>query len=594
MTSRARPSDFDDGEAVAGFRRGLEAEHLDRHRRAGFLDALALVVDEGADAAPFGAGDDDVAEMKRAALDEHGGDGTAALVELGLDDGAFGGAIGIGAELEHLGLKEDGLEQLVEVGPLDRRDLDVEHVAAHRFDEHFVLEQFGAHALRIGVRLVDLVDGDDDRHLRRLGVIDRLDGLRHDAVVGGDDQDDDVGDLGAAGAHRREGGVAGRVDEGDLLAVLLDLVGADMLGDAAGLAGDDVGLADGVEKRRLAVVDVAHDGDDRRPRHLILVAIGLGEQTFLDVGFGDAADRVAHFLGDELGDVGVDDVVDLEELALLHQELDDVDAALGHAVGEFLDGDRLGNDDLAHDLLARAGFQRAGALALAAAAHGGERALAFGIVEGVDQRQLAAAAIVGALDRFRLGRNLGLDAAAQSAGPILVVLDFLHRLQGAGPLGNLGNRCRGLRLGIAKAAARRVLGALARRLLGLAAGVFFGLAALGLVALAGETLGLLGAAAGDLLGNAALFGLMHLGIGQGAGAGVEFIGGKLAKDHAGGRARAAACSADEAGRAGCCTGAAASTGWGRGAAGRRGFRLLAGQGDAALLALDLNGVGAAV
>ena len=52
----------------------------------------------------------------------------------------------------------------------------------------------------------------------RLGVIDGFHGLRHDAVVGSDHQHDDVGDLGAARAHRGERGVAGRVDEGDLLA----------------------------------------------------------------------------------------------------------------------------------------------------------------------------------------------------------------------------------------------------------------------------------------------------------------------------------------------------------------------------------------
>ena len=108
------------------------------------------------------------------------------------------GAVGVGLEFEHLGLQQDGFEQLVEVGALDRRDLDVEDVAAHRFDEDLVLEKLGAHALRVGVGLVDLVDGDDDRNLGRLGVIDRLDGLRHDAVVGGDHQDDDVGDAGAA------------------------------------------------------------------------------------------------------------------------------------------------------------------------------------------------------------------------------------------------------------------------------------------------------------------------------------------------------------------------------------------------------------
>ena len=81
-----------------------------------------------------------------------------------------------------------------------------------------MLQQFGAHALGLGVGFVDLVDGDDDRHLRRLGVVDRFHRLRHDAVVGRDHENDDIGYLGAARAHRRERGVAGRIDEGDAAA----------------------------------------------------------------------------------------------------------------------------------------------------------------------------------------------------------------------------------------------------------------------------------------------------------------------------------------------------------------------------------------
>ena len=93
---------------------------------------------------------------------------------------------------------------------------------------------------------------------------DRLARLRHDAVVGGDDEHRDVGDLRAAGAHGGERLVARRVEEGDPPAVDLGLVGADVLRDPAGLGLDDGGLADRVEQRRLAVVDVAHDRDDRR------------------------------------------------------------------------------------------------------------------------------------------------------------------------------------------------------------------------------------------------------------------------------------------------------------------------------------------
>ena len=80
----------DDREAVAGVGRAGEAEHLDRHRGTGFADRCAGIGDERAHAAPFGAGDDDVAAMQRAALHQHGRDRAAAAVELRLDHGAFG------------------------------------------------------------------------------------------------------------------------------------------------------------------------------------------------------------------------------------------------------------------------------------------------------------------------------------------------------------------------------------------------------------------------------------------------------------------------------------------------------------------------
>ena len=81
-----------------------------------------------------------------------------------------------------------------------------------------------------------------------LRVVDRLDRLRHHAVVGRHHDHGDVRDLGAAGAHGGERLVARSVEEGDRAGVVVDLVGADVLGDAAGLARGDLGLADGVEQ----------------------------------------------------------------------------------------------------------------------------------------------------------------------------------------------------------------------------------------------------------------------------------------------------------------------------------------------------------
>ena len=82
----------------------------------------------------------------------------------------------------------DRLEQLVEIGLLGCRDFDVLHFAAHLLDDDLVLEQFLADLLRLGLRLIDLVDRDDHRHAGGAGVIDRFDALRAQAVIGRGDQ----------------------------------------------------------------------------------------------------------------------------------------------------------------------------------------------------------------------------------------------------------------------------------------------------------------------------------------------------------------------------------------------------------------------
>ncbi len=58
-----------------------------------WLDRLAAIVEERAHAAPLAAGDEDVADLERAALDQHGGDRAAAALELRLDHHAVGGPV---------------------------------------------------------------------------------------------------------------------------------------------------------------------------------------------------------------------------------------------------------------------------------------------------------------------------------------------------------------------------------------------------------------------------------------------------------------------------------------------------------------------
>ena len=268
-----------------------------------------------------------------------------------------------GLELEHFGLQQDGLEQIVDAvaGLGGNRHEDV--LAAPFLGDDAFLRQLVPDLFRVRAVLVDLVDGDDDRHVGRLGVLDCFLGLRHDAVVGRDDQDDDVGHLRAARAHRGEGGVARRVEEGDDAARRLDVIGADVLRDAARLARGDLGAADVVEQRRLAVVDVAHDRDDRRTRQRLFGGVHAGLQRFFDlVGLQHLGD-VAHLLDHEHGRVLVHRLVDRGHDAHVEHRLHDFARLDGHALGELGDRDGLADRDF---VLHRLGRQLEAVLAVRA------------------------------------------------------------------------------------------------------------------------------------------------------------------------------------------------------------------------------------
>ena len=234
--------------------------------------------------------------------------------------------------------QDDRLEQVVEVLLRLGRDVDEHRLAAPLLGLQAEVGHLGAHAVGLRALLVDLVDRDEDRDAGRLRVVDRLARLRHHAVVGRDHDDRDVGDLGAAGAHGGERLVARRVEEGDRLVAVVDLVGADVLGDAAGLARDDLGLADGVEQRRLAVVDVAHDRDDRRALDEVLGGV-LELGLLVDVvGRVDDLDLLVELVGEDLDRVVGQRLGERRHLAQLHQLLDDLGDRDAEVLGDVLDG----------------------------------------------------------------------------------------------------------------------------------------------------------------------------------------------------------------------------------------------------------------
>ena len=140
--------------------------------------------------------------------------------------------------------------------------------------------------------------------------------------------------------------MTGGIQEGDGTAVDLYLIGADVLGDAAGFAGDYAGFANGIENRGLAVVDMAHDHDDGGTGLLRLLLVLHLKQTILDGDDDLLGDLGADLHGDKGGGIEVDDIADGSHDAQTHQLLDDLACLHLEHKCQFADGHFLGQGDL--------------------------------------------------------------------------------------------------------------------------------------------------------------------------------------------------------------------------------------------------------
>ena len=176
--------------------------------------------------------------------------------------------------------------------------------------------------------------------LGRSRVLDRFFRLRHDAVVSGDHEYHDVGRLCTARAHRGERRVTGRIEERDATLRNLHVVRTDVLRDAARFAARDARLADVVEQRRFAVVDVTHDRDDRRTRLRVAFDVQRLLVRMFDRIGRDGLRDVSHLFDHQDRAVLIEHVVDRRHHAHAHQRLDDFAGLDRHALRQIADGDR--------------------------------------------------------------------------------------------------------------------------------------------------------------------------------------------------------------------------------------------------------------
>ena len=140
------------------------------------------------------------------------------------------------------------------------------------------------------------------------------------------------------------------IQEGNYAARGLNVVCADVLGNAARFALNHFGAADVVEQRGFTVVDVAHHGNDGRTGQGFRFdeLLTFVQEGFRVVGSGGFA-NVAEFFHHNQGGILVYGLVDGDHHAHFHQGFDHFHAFDGHFVCQIGDSDGFRNQDFVND-----------------------------------------------------------------------------------------------------------------------------------------------------------------------------------------------------------------------------------------------------
>ena len=328
-------------EGVACLRRTVQTQQRGSPRRAYALDLAAALVGEVLHTTVACAGNHVVADVQRAVAHQDGGHIAASPVERRLDNGAGGLAVGVGLQLQHVGLQQHLLQQVVDANALLGGDILALVLTSPVLHQQVHVGQRALHLLGVGTGLVYLVDGKHHGHSGGLCMADGLLGLGHHIVVGGNDDDGYIRGLCTAGTHGGKRLVARRVEEGDVASVLQrHVVGADMLGDATGLAGNHVTLAYPVKQRCLAVVHVAHHGNDG-VSGLEVLGLVLLLMHGLRHGGADILGLEAELLSHHVDSLGVHALVDAYHHADAHAGADHLGHRHIHHACQLVGGHKL-------------------------------------------------------------------------------------------------------------------------------------------------------------------------------------------------------------------------------------------------------------
>ena len=242
-------------EVVTRVRQLIDTADRDGITRSSLVHAFTTVVHDVPNAATGSTHHDEITLVDLTLLNNQTSHRSATFFNLSFKNRTLGEARVVSLQLKNLSLQINDFQKPIQVGAVDGRNSDHFNLPAplHRIESIF--GQLAKDPLNVaigGFGLVNLVQSNHDGHTSRLGMVDGFHGLRHHTVIGGNHQNDHVGDFSPPSSHFGERFVTRSIDESDRSLFRPDLdsdtEGTGGLGDTTRFAVGNIRIADGIKQ----------------------------------------------------------------------------------------------------------------------------------------------------------------------------------------------------------------------------------------------------------------------------------------------------------------------------------------------------------
>ena len=196
--------------------------------------------------------------------------------------------------------------------------------------------------IRVSTWFIYFVDSKHDRHTSSRCVVDSLNSLRHDIVVGSYNDDSDIGNLSTTSTHSSKRFVTRSIEECDMTTILQSyVVSTNVLCDTTSLTSDNVRFTNVVKQRSFTVVNVTHHSNDWWTWEKIFFAIFLFLNSINNIGRNKLC-LETKFIGNDIDSFGIETLVDRNEQTEVETSLNNLSNVDIHHNSQLISGNKLG------------------------------------------------------------------------------------------------------------------------------------------------------------------------------------------------------------------------------------------------------------